>query len=160
MTRQIRVLQADQRARVAAAATPELDKVRRLTALDGIGLDSAWLLVMEFFAWRKFANRRQVAGAVGLVGTPHNTGESQRERGISKAGNRRIRTRMIQLAWLWLRHQPHSRLTRWFGERFASGEARLRRIGIVALGRRLWIELWHFVEHGVPPPGAKVRLPG
>lgn len=156
---QIRVIQKEQQLRVEAAATPDLKKVRILATLDGIGLDSAWLLAMEFFAWRTFANRREVAAAVGLAGTPHNTGQSEREKGISKAGNRRVRTRMIELAWLWLRHQPHSRLTRWFAERFAKGGVRMRRIGIVAVARRLLVELWHFVEDGVVPPGAKVRLP-
>jgi len=155
---QIRLIQKEQRERVGSAATPEMHKVKTLTTLDGIGLDSAWLLVMEFFAWREFQSRRQVAGAAGLSGTPKNTGASKREQGISKAGNPRVRTRMIELAWLWLRHQPHSRLTTWFNARYGDGGRRLRKVGIVAVARRLLIELWHFVEHGVVPPGARVRI--
>lgn len=155
---QIRRLQKERRTRVRAADTEALKKVELLTRLGGIGLDSAWLLVMEFFAWREFRSRRDVAGAAGLGGTPYSTGATSREQGISKAGNPRVRARLVELAWLWLRHQPHSRLTQWYRRRFAAGGSRMRRVGIVALSRRLLIELWHFVEHSVVPPGAKARL--
>ena len=139
------------------SSSDELGKVRALMLLRGLGLDSAWLLVMELF-WRKFQNRRQVAGAVGLGGTPYSSGATEREQGISKAGNPRVRARMIQLAWLWVRYQPNSPLTKWFEARFAGGGSRHRRVGIVAVARRLLIELWHFAEHGVVPRGAVIEI--
>jgi transposase len=113
---------------------------------------------MEMFGWREFNNRGEVGGVAGLVGTPYNTGESSHEQGISKAGNPRVRTRMVELAWLWIRYQPQSDLTRWYAKRFAGGGSRMRRVGIVGVARRLLIELWHFVEHGVVPRGAVINL--
>lgn len=156
--KQILEMQKVQRKAMENPVTPELKAVDRLTWLAGIGLDSAWLLEFEFFAWRKFKNRRQVAGAVGLCGTPYNTGSSTREQGISKAGNPMVRTRMIELAWLWLRYQPDHKLSRWFQEKFAGGGSRRKRAGIVAVARRLLIELWHFAEHGVVPAGVRGRV--
>ena len=117
-------------------------------------MDSAWMLVMEFYGWREFNNRRQVGGAAGLGGTPYNSGSTEHEQGISKAGNPLVRTRAIELAWLWVRLQPHSQLSQWFMKRFASGGSRMRRIGIVAVARKLLIGLWHLVEHGAVPRGA------
>ncbi len=156
---QILEMQKEQRAALEAETkTKELRAVECLTWLRGVGLDSAWLLVFEFFSWRKFENRRQVAGAAGLGGTPFNTGQSTREQGISKAGNPMVRTRMVELAWLWLRYQPEHKLSRWFQEKFASAGARRKRAGIVALARRLLIVFWHFAEHGVVPDGAVVRV--
>ncbi|MBI4518327.1 MAG: IS110 family transposase [Deltaproteobacteria bacterium] len=134
-----------------------LAKVDLLAHLRGIGVDSASLLVMEFFAWRVFKNRRELTGAVGLGGTPYASGSMQREQGISKNGNRRVRSRVIELAWLWLRYQPDSDLTEWFRRKFGDGGKRGRRRGIVALARRLLIEIWHFVEHGVVPSGAVLK---
>lgn len=90
---------------------------------------------------------------MGLCGTPYNSGTSEREQGISKQGNARVRALLIQLAWGWLRHQPHSKLSRWFEDRFGSGGARQRRIGIVGVARKLVIDLWHLVEHGVIAEG-------
>ena len=95
-----------------------------------------------------------MGGSVGLAGTPYNSGESDREQGISKAGNARVRATLVELAWMWIRYQPESNLTKWFEKRYASQSKRLRRIGIVAVARRLMIQLWHFLEHGVDPPGA------
>ena len=91
---------------------------------------------------------------MGLVGTPYNSGQSDREQGISKAGNARVRATLVELAWMWIRYQPESNLTKWFNTRYAGQNKRLRRIGIVAVARRLMIQLWHFLEHGVDPPGA------
>ena len=156
---QIRAIQREQRQRLKQADSPALHLVNLLAKLRGIGVDSAWMLVMEFFGWREFSNRRQVGGAAGLGGTPYSSGSSEREQGISKAGNARVRVRMIELAWLWIRLQPHSHLTQWYLRRFATGGSRMRRIGIVAVARRLLIALWHFVEHGVVPPGAMLKLP-
>ena len=113
------------------------------------------LLVWELFGWRGYGNRRELASSVGLVGTPFDSGESRREQGISKSGNRRVRTALIELAWLWLRHQPDSALSQWFVQRF-SGTARGRKVGIVALARKLLIALWQMTRTGEVPSGARL----
>jgi transposase len=136
----------------------ELQAVRSLMLLTGVGRVGAWVLVMEILGWREMANRRQLASLAGLVPAPYNSGGMVRDQGISKAGNRRVRALMIQLAWLWLRHQPGSKHSRWFQERFGGGSKRQRRIGIVALARRLLIDLWRFVESGVVPEGARLKV--
>jgi transposase len=136
-----------------------MQKVRMLQQLLGIGTGSSWVFVMELFGWRQFQNRREVAGAVGLTPTPYNSGDSAREQGISRAGNRRVRKLVIELAWSWLRFQPYSKLSRWYKQRFADGGGRMRRIGIVAMARRLVIDLWRYVEFGVVPEGARLRVP-
>ena len=128
-----------------------------LLRLRAIGIKSAWVLVHELFGWRRFNNRRELAGCVGLTPTPYNSGSSTREQGISKAGNRRLRALLVELSWLWLRHQPQSALSLWFGERFAGGGKRMRRIGIVALARRLLVALWRYVQDGVIPAGARLK---
>jgi transposase len=135
-----------------------MEKVGRLQQLVGIGMGSSWIFVMELFGWRRFQNRREVAGAVGLTPTPYDSGDSVREQGISRAGNRRVRKLLIEIAWCWLRLQPHSKLSRWYKQRFAKAGARMRRIGIVAMARRLVIELWRFVEFGVVPEGARLKV--
>jgi len=132
-------------------------QVVQLLRLPGIGPVSSWTFVMEFFGWRRFRNRREVAALAGLTPTPYDSGKRLREQGISKAGNRRVRTLAIEIAWAWLRYQPQSKLSRWFLERFAGGGSRMRRIGIVALARRLLIDLWRFLEYGMVPEGAQVR---
>lgn len=131
-------------------------KILQLARLSGIGVKSAWMLFYEFF-WRRFNNRREVGSCAGLTGTPYQSGESSREQGISKAGNKRVRWLMTELAWSWLRWQPQSELSRWYGRRFGGGGARLRRIGIVALARRLLIAIWRYLEHGVIPAGARLK---
>ena len=136
-----------------AAVPPAMHKVLMLMALKGIGEQGAHTLVHEFF-WRRFANRREVGSAAGLTGTPYQSGSSSRDQGISKAGNPRIRTLMVDLAWLWLRFQPHSALSRWFQRRWAAGPSRQRRVGIVAVARRLLVDLWRYLEQGVVPRGA------
>ena len=135
-----------------------MEKVGRLQQLVGIGMGSSWIFVMELFGWRRFQNRREVAGAVGLTPTPYDSGDSVRDQGISRAGNRRVRKLLIEIAWCWLRLQPHSKLSRWYKQRFAKAGARMRRIGIVAMARRLVIELWRFVEFGVVPEGARLKV--
>jgi transposase len=137
--------------------TAKMTQVAQLLRLPGIGPVSSWAFVMEFFGWRRFRNRREVAALAGLTPTPYDSGKRLREQGISKAGNRRVRTLAIEIAWAWLRYQPQSKLSRWFLERFAGGGSRMRRIGIVALARRLLIDLWRFLEYGVIPEGAQVR---
>lgn len=131
--------------------------VAALCRLRGLGERSAWQLVFEFFWRRDFANRREVGAAAGLVGTPYLSGTSQREQGISKAGNKLIRSLMVELAWYWLRFQPDSGLSRWFNERFAAGGSRMRRVGIIGLARRLLIAIWRYLRDGVVPEGAVLK---
>ena len=152
--KQIDSIEAEQRQAVAAGSEAQ---VARLAQLRGIGMSSGWVLAKELFGWRRFRNRREVAGCLGLTPSPFASGESETEQGISKAGNRRVRTLMVELAWSWLRYQPQSELSRWFKRRFASGGRRLRRIGIVALARRLAIALWRYLEHGLIPDGAQFK---
>ena len=115
-----------------------------------------WLFVTEFFGWRGFRNGKQVGALAGLTGMPYSSGDSARDQGISKAGNRRVRAMAIEIAWLWLRWQPKSALSQWFNERFALGGKRMRRIGIVAVARRLLVALWRYLEDGVMPEGARM----
>ena len=129
-------------------------KARLLMALRGIGR-SALVLANEVFS-RRFANRRAVGGYFGLTGTPYDSGQTQREQGISKAGNRRARALAIELAWLWLRYQPQSALSQWFLKRVGSQKGRVRKIAIVALARQLMVALWRYVEFGLVPRGALV----
>ncbi len=128
-----------------------------LMQLCGIGLIGAWVLSSEIFGWRQFRNRREVGAALGLAPTPYSSGQDVREQGISKAGNRRARSMLVELAWLWLRYQPGSALSQWFMARFSSGGKRMRRIGIVALARRLAVALWRYADQGVLPEGAKLK---
>ena len=131
-------------------------QIHQLKNLKAIGDVSSWVLVMEWFGWRTFKNRREVGAAAGLVGTPYDSGESQREQGITKAGNYRIRALMIELAWSWLRYQPDSDLSKWFHERFGQGK-RMRKVGIVALARKLLIAIWRYLETGELPKGAALK---
>jgi len=153
----IKLLKKEREQKVESKETASLRQVAQLRELSGIGANSSWVFVMEFFGWRKFRNRREVAALAGLTPTPYDSGTSQREQGISKAGNKRIRTMAVEIGWCWLRFQPQSKLSRWFNERFTSGGKRMRRIGIVALARKLLISLWRYLEHGVIPEGATVK---
>jgi len=137
--------------------TAVADKRRKLEQLKSIGPKTSRILSAEVFSWRVFRNGKQVGGMSGLTPTPAQSGDVQREQGISKAGNRRVRRVMIELAWLWLRWQPDSHLSQWFTQRFAHGGKRMRRVGIVALARKLLIALWRYVEWGVIPEGAVLR---
>jgi transposase len=151
---QLKDLENRQRRDVRDDDLVQIDQVRRLLDLKGIGPVTAWLLVREVFGWRKIQNRRELASLVGLDPTPYQSGESHREQGISKAGNRRVRWALVELAWMWLRYQPESALSRWYQRRFGSGNARARKLGIVALARKLLIALWKYLEHGEMPAGA------
>jgi transposase len=131
-------------------------KIKQLKSLKGIGDVSSWVLVMEWFGWRTFNNRREVGAAAGLVGTPYDSGESQKEQGITKAGNHRIRALMLELSWCWLRYQPDSDLSTWFNERFNHGK-RSRKVGIVALARKLLIAIWRYLNTGELPQGAQLK---
>jgi transposase len=150
-------LQVEQRRQVRESKDEAIQKVRHMARLRGIGEPSAWVLVGEFFGWRQFRNRREVGSLAGLTPTPYQSGESSLEQGISKAGNRQVRGLMIELAWIWLRYQPGSRLAQWYQRRFGGGGSRVRRVGIVALARKLLIDLWKFVEDGVLPEGAELK---
>jgi transposase len=154
LNRQIEALETARRDQIRAGGDAAIQKVQQLLSLQGIGSNSAWLDVMEFFAWRQFRNRREVGALAGLTPTPYQSGDSSREQGIAKAGNRHVRAMAIEIAWGWLRFQPDSALTRWYQERFGHGSSRLRRIGIA---RKLLIALWRFLETGVVPEGARLK---
>ena len=153
----LRQLRRQQEERVAKDRSAALGKVRRLQQLRAIGQTSSWTFVMELFGWRQFRNRREVAGAIGLTPTPYQSGDRSREQGISHSGNRRVRAMAVEIAWSWLRLQPQSELSQWYQRRFGQGGARLRKIGIVAMARRLMIDLWRYLEQGVVPAGAKMK---
>jgi len=147
-------LEAERRELVRTSTDPVVQQVAKLNALRGIGMNSAWLYPMEFFGWRQFRNGKEVGGLAGLAPTPFQSGESAREQGMSKAGNRHVRAMAIEIAWGWLRFQPQSALTKWYERRFGHGSKRLRKIGIVALARKLLVALWRYLETGRVPEGA------
>lgn len=157
LTDQICTLVALQRRQLRTATEPAMDQVRQLLHLRGLGPVSSWVMVMECFAWRRFRNRREVGALAGLVPAPYQSGGITRDQGITKAGNRHVRHLAIELAWGWLRYQPDSALSRWYATRFGAGSSRLRRIGIVALARRLLIALWRYLETGEVPEGAVLK---
>ncbi len=159
---QERALEAERKQAIEQGPLEEtvVQQILALSLLRGIGRSSAWVLVMEFFSWREFKNRRQVVGCAGLDPTPYDSGTSRREQGISKAGNKRVRWLMVELAWSWLRYQPDSALSQWFVRRFARGGKRQRRIGIVALARRLLVALWSYLQTGALPEGAELKAAG
>ena len=154
---QVLALEKERRDRTNDETDRSLDKVRALFALKGIGLGAAWTWGLEFFTWRNFRNGKQVGALSGLAPSPYQSGESRHELGISRAGNRWVRGLAIEIASGWLRHQPDSALTHWYNERFARGGPRARKIGIVALARKLLVALWRYVETGVLPEGAVVK---
>jgi hypothetical protein len=141
MTTQIHDLEGARRATIRQSQDEAAKLVRQLLQLRGIGDSAAWLYVMEFIAWREFRNRRPVGGSTGLAGTPYKSGGLDHEQGISKAGNRRVPAMAVQTARRWLTHQPQSALTQWYNRRFANGGPVARKIGIVAVARRLVIDL-------------------
>ena len=157
LTTQIQTLEAERRALLRHSEDPVVEQVRQLFTLRGIGVNSAWLYVMEFFAWRDFQTPKQVGALAGLTPTPYQSGQSRRELGIAKAGNRHIRAMAIEIAWAWRRFQPDSALAQWYERRFGAGSARLRKLGIVALARKLLIALWRFLKTGVLPEGAVLK---
>jgi transposase len=151
------VLERLRRQRSAADRTDRVaTRIRKLTQLRGIGLNGASTLTTELFAWREFRNGREVGAIVGLTPTPYRSDRSGREQGISHSGNRRVRALSIELAWCWLRWQPDSALSQWFHRRFGD-HGRARRIGIVAVARKLVIALWRYVETDRLPEGASLK---
>ena len=151
---QVKMLETARRQELADGKQPLVAQLARMRA---IGPRGAWILVKELFGWRRFANRRELAGCLGLAPTPYASGDSQIEQGISKAGNKRARTLLVELSWSWLRLQPESALSQWFNRRFATGGKRMRRVGIVAMARRLAVALWRYLEHGEIPSGAVLK---
>jgi transposase len=143
-------------AAVPAAAAPMAERKALLQRLKTLGPAFAGTLTDELF-YKDFRNRREVAAYCGLAATPWRSGGMQREQGISKAGNPRARHKAIELAWLWLRHQPDSALSRWFRQRTRDASARTRRIAIVALARKLIVALWRYLTSGLVPEGALVK---
>jgi transposase len=155
--RQIRDLENERARLIRRGTEPAVKKVRTLLKLRGVGANSAWLYVMEVFGWREIRNRRELASLAGLTPTPYQSGSSAREQGISKAGNRRLRAMAVEIAWCWLQYQPQGELARWYQRRFGSGNSRQRRVGIVALARKLLVALWQYLEGGPPPAGAEEK---
>lgn len=153
--RQIRDLEGERNKRIRRDDTHQVGQVRRLLELKGVGLSGAWLLVYELFGWRRIGNRKELGAMVGLTPTAYQSGSSSHEQGISRAGNRRVRRILVELAWCWLRWQPESELSVWYVRRFGVGQ-RARKVGIVALARKLLIALWRWLEHGERPPGARL----
>jgi transposase len=153
---QIRELKTQRRRQLRESEESSMEVMRKLMQLRGIGEEGAWRLGRELFCWRSFENRRQVGALVGLAPTPHQSGELDRELGISKAGSTWIRPLMIELSWLWLRLQSQSELSRWYQRRFGSGK-RSRKVGIVALARKLLVALWRYVTKGQVPAGATLK---
>ena len=152
----IRELEAEREATLSATADRSSQQIAALQQIRGIGANFAAVLVHEVF-YRGFENRRQLASYVGIAPTPHKSGTMDRDRGISRAGNPRARTTLIQLAWLWLRYQPGSELAIWFRARVGALQGRTRRIAIVAIARKLLIALWRYVESGLIPAGITLR---
>jgi transposase len=155
LSQQIAALEAERRALLDRAPEASIEKVRQLMHLKGIGINGAWVLVREFFAWRACKNRREVGGWAGFTPTPSHSGESAREQGITQAGNRHGRWMTTEWAWSGLRDQPESAWSCWFRERFGGGGKRLRRLGMVAVARKWLMALWRFLETGVLPEGAE-----
>lgn len=153
---ELRQARTAQRATVRAAQTPAAVRAARLHQLRGIRAGSALLLAKEVFV-RDLANRRQVGALSGLVAVPYQSGDAARDQGISRAGLKPVRRVIVELAWVWVQWQPDSALTQWYQRRFATGGPRARRIGIVALARKLLIALWRYSEQGIVPAGAVLR---
>jgi len=147
-------------ARAALPIDPQTTTGRYVAALQtlrAIGPAGGWVLATEIFGWREIQNARQLGALAGFVPARYQSGETQRDLGITRAGNTHVRRIMVQLAWGWLRYQPDSALSRWYQHRFGRGGPRLRRIGIVALARKLVIALWRYVAFAQLPEGALVK---
>lgn len=156
LNEQRRALQRARTTRVADPKTATGRAVRAVQTPVGIGPIGAWVLATEIFGWRQIRNGRELGALVGLVPAPFQSGQTSHDLGITRAGNKHVRWLMVQLAWSWVRFQPQSALAQWYQRRFGGGGRRLRRIGIVALARKLLIALWRLVKDGVIPEGAAV----
>jgi transposase len=152
--REVREAANEQERQLRAGKEPYLEQVRRLMGLEAVGVRTAWVLVAELFAWRGIKNGKELGSLVGLTPMPYSSGKTEREQGISKAGNKHVRALIVELAWLWLRWQPASALSRWYERHFGMGNKRARQVGIVALARKLLIALGRYLEGGELPEGA------
>lgn len=158
LTTQLRALRRERARLLKVDPSPALAQVRQLMQLTGVGVETAWIYVMELFAWRTFRNRRELGALSGLAPTADRSGTARhRELGMSKAGNRWVRAVAIEGAWAWLRYQPQSELSVWYQQRFGSGGSRHRRIGIVALARKLLLAFEQYLRTGTLPAGATRR---
>lgn len=153
---QIRTIEAERDELLTCERKEANSAVSMLENVRGIGPEFASLLWAEGF-YRHFDNRRQIAAYAGLAPTPWQSGSIDRDQGVSKAGNPRLRTTMIQVAWLWLRHQPDSALSDWFRQRAASSGAAQRKKIVVALARKLLVALWKYVTAGIVIDGARLK---
>ncbi len=153
LSQRIKLIEDEQHELLLNGTDPALECVRQLMRLRGIGLQSAWMFTFELFAWRNFKNRRELGALCGLTPSVYQSGDVSVDLGISKAGNRLVRSMIIQIAWGWLHFQPSSDLTLWFRKNFNDGRGR-KVVGIVALSRRLIIDLWRFTQTGALPNGA------
>jgi transposase len=151
---QIKAIETQRDAELEAKRHPVVEQLCRLRS---IAQRSAWILDKEWLGWRTFNNRREVGASVGLTPTPYDSGDSQVEQGISKAARPQLRATLIELAWSWLRFQPDSEISHWFARRFATSAKRIRRVGIVAVARRLAIALWRYTKTGEIPKGAVLK---
>ena len=158
VSQQIEEVVADRKKALAdrSGRFPQAEKVQLLATLGAVGETTATVLVAEVYH-RSFETRRHVASFVGLAPSPYNSGDTDRDRGISKAGTKLARQTLVELAWFWHRYQPNSKLSLWWHERFGNMGMRGRKVGIVALARKLAIALWRFVEQGVVPEGATLK---
>ena len=141
---------------VGPAAAAQAERTLGLRRLLAVGPETSTVLANEVF-FRRFENRRRLAAYVGLAPSPHMSGGLSREQGIAKSGNPRARTALVELAWLWLRHQPRSALSEWFARRVGEQRGRFRRVMVVALARKLLVALWRYLETGLVPQGATLR---
>jgi transposase len=157
LTTQLAELEAARTALVVDPQTPTGRAVAQLQTLRAIGPIGAWVLTTEIFGWRQIRNGRQLGALVGLVPALYQSGETAHDLGITRAGNKHVRRLMVQLAWSWLRFQPTSALAQWYQQRFGGGGPRARRIGIVALARKLLLALWRYLETGAVPEGAMLK---
>jgi transposase len=154
---QVAELEAQRDQAVESEAAGQAERmIQRLARVRGIGVQTATVLVHEAFV-RRFRNARALGSYAGLTGTPYSSGGTQREQGISKDGNRRLRATLVELAWMWLRYQPDCALSRWFHDRLGSSRGRLRKVMIVALARKLLIALWRYLQDGAVPQGMELK---
>ncbi len=146
----------DRAQRTAVRTAPATSPLRRLVQLKAVATRGATVLIEEGLVWRDFRNRRQLGGLLGFAPLKYESGETSRDQGVSRAGNDRLQATMVQLAWGWVHWQPQSALTRWYLARFGRGK-RARKVGIVALARKLFIALWRWVTAGILPDGAVLK---
>ena len=157
LSQQLRALKAARTKRQRDLTTTQGRTMTQLLRVRGVGPTRATVLTAEIFGWRQIRNRRQLGALVGLVPAPYQSGEMHRDQGITRAGNTHARHVIMQVAWGWVRHQPHRALTQWYQHRFGGGGKRVQRIGIVAQARKLLIALWRYLERGVIPDGAQLK---